>query len=729
VNSFARLIPYVWPHRKKLMLSTLFAVLVAILWSMNLSAAFPVVKVLMEQQNLADYVDQEIASAEGEIERRSATIRQIDEDIEAMEAEGGDTVELLKDRSRQQTKLSRASRMALVMSWVRSNVIPWIPADKFDMLALILVLLLFATILKSVCVFVQEVLIGSVVYLTVMGVRKDCFRKTLELDYQTLSLRGTSDLMSRFTYDMDVLVQGLTLLGGEVIREPLKAFGCVAFAFYVNWRLTLLSLLFAPLVAMAFYRVGKRLKVASRKLMESMSRLYKTLEETFDSAKIVIAFNGARRHRARFHRENKEYFTKAMKLVRIDSLTSPMTEVLGLLAVLVALLPGAYLVLRETTSIWGITLASSKMDMAQLSLLYVLLAGTMDPARKLSTTYAKLKRSMAAADRVFNVIDARSLVKEPAEPKPAARHSKSIEFREIRFTYAQVAEDGTPRPAVLENVQLTVKAGEVIVVVGENGSGKSTLVNLLPRYYDPDQGAVLIDGMDIREFRLRELRAQIGVVTQETLLFDETILDNIRYGKSGAGRDEIERAAEKAFVTPFLKTLPDGLNTRVGEKGQRLSGGQRQRIALARAILRDPPILILDEATSAIDAQSERLIHQTLREFAQGRTVFIITHAVSQSILDLVDRIVIMEEGKMIACGPHETLLEVCPPYRRLYRAQVHQAAGSQEEKLVPEEHPLEENPSAMDSTDNPGILPLRRIEHRPQKPNAKPNRPTGSDG
>ena len=701
MNSIARLIPYVWPYRKKLVLSTLFAMLVAVLWSLNLSAAFPVVKLLMEQQSLRDYVDQEIATSEAEIEARSKAISQIDADIEEIAAEGGDTVELLKDRARQQRKLSRASRLVLLMSWVKSNVIPWFPNDKFDMLTLILLLLLFATVLKSICVFVQEILIGSVVQLTVLGIRKDCFRKTLLLDYQTLALNGTSDLMSRFTYDMSVLVQGLTLMGGKVVREPLKAMGCLAFAFFVNWRLTLLSMLFVPLVGFAFYRVGKLLKVASKRLMESMSRLYKTLEETFDSIKIVIAFNGARRHRARFHRENKEFYAKAMKLVRIDSLTSPMTEILGLLAVLVALLPGAYLVLRETTSIWGITLSTSKMDMAQLSLLYVLLAGTIDPARKLSTTYAKLKRSMAAADRVFSLIDAKPLVREPADPVPAPWHSRSIEFRDIRFTYAQSRDDDTPRPTVLEGVKLFVEAGEVIVVVGENGSGKSTLVNLLPRYYDPEQGAVLIDDVDIREIRLKDLRAQIGVVTQETLLFDESIYENIRYGKPGANRADIERAADRAHVTPFLKNLPDGLNTRVGEKGQRLSGGQRQRIALARAILRDPPILILDEATSAIDAQSERLIHQTLRDFAKGRTVFIITHAVSQGILDLVDRIVIMQEGRMIAAGPHETLLEVCPPYRRLYRAQVHQG------------------------TADASILPLRRTETPP----GAVQRPTGSDG
>ncbi len=504
-------------------------------------------------------------------------------------------------------------------------------------------------------------------------------------------------------------------MGGKIIREPLKALGCLTFAFYVNWRLTLLSMLFIPLVGFAFYRMGKLLKVASKRLMESMSRLYRTMEETFDATKIVIAFNGARKHRAQFHRENKEYYGKAMKLVKVDSLTSPMTEVLGLVAVLVALLPGAYLVLRETTTIWGVTLASSKMDMAQLSLLYVLLAGMIDPARKLSTTYAKLKRSMAAADRVFDLIDAKPLVRETPEPQPAPWHSKSITFQDIRFTYAHSHEDDTQRPPVLENVDLTVNAGEVIVVVGENGSGKSTLVNLLPRYYDPEQGVVMIDDVDIRDIRLRDLRAQIGVVTQETLLFDDTIYENIRYGNPLASQADIERAAEQAYVTAFLKTLPDGLNTRVGGGGQRLSGGQRQRIALARAILRDPPILILDEATSAIDAQSERLIHETLREFAQGRTVFLITHAVSQSILDLVDRIVIMDQGRLIAAGPHETLMEVCPVYQRLYRAQVHQAAGSTEEGKAESGKPrLRLHEEDQD-------------EEKAEQPKSK--RPTGSDG
>jgi subfamily B ATP-binding cassette protein MsbA len=314
------------------------------------------------------------------------------------------------------------------------------------------------------------------------------------------------------------------------------------------------------------------------------------------------------------------------------------------------------------------------MDIAQLSVLYALLAGVSDPVRKLSSVYARLKKSAAAADRIFGLMDKQTLVREPVTPVELPRHKDSIEFRKIAFTYASTASHA--RPCVLDEVSLKVAAGEVVAVVGENGSGKSTLVNLLPRFYDPDGGAVLIDGRDIRDCRLRDLRRQVGVVTQETLLFDETIYDNIRYGKPQASRQEIERAAEQAHVTQFLDQLPEGFATPVGEKGSRLSGGQRQRISLARAILRDPSILILDEATSAIDSQSEYLIHKTLAEFVKGRTTFIITHSVTQSILDLVTRIAVMEQGQLRACGTHAELLESCAAYQRLYRMQVRQHAA-----------------------------------------------------
>src|SRR5690606_26855886 len=263
-------------------------------------------------------------------------------------------VNLYQEQSRQQAMLSVAGRSLFTMSLVKSYVLPWLPGDRFDLLALILVGLLVATLLKGLCIFVQDVLVGSVIERTVMDLRKTAFRKTLALDYQTVSLDGTPELMSRFTNDMNTLAYGLQLLGGKVVREPLKAITCLTGALFVSWQLTLLSVVFAPLAGVIFYRIGKKLKAASHRSMESMSRIYKMLEETFDAIKVVVAFDAAPRHRRRFHAENKEYYGKAMRIVRIDALTSPVTEVLGILAAFGALLPGAYLVLRGSDSISGI---------------------------------------------------------------------------------------------------------------------------------------------------------------------------------------------------------------------------------------------------------------------------------------------------------------------------------------------------------------------------------------
>lgn len=672
MNSFGRLLPYVWPHRSRLMLSVLFAGLVALFWGLNLSFAFPVIKVLLQDTTLEEYVNKEIAESREEIAAREEHIQMLEARAAQM-SQGDEHVRLLKTISRQQTKQSEASRNLLIMGWTKENVLPWVPRDKFDTLALILGVLLAATVIKGVCLFIQDLLIGSVVELSVMGIRKECFRRVLKLDYQSVRQAGTPELMSRFTYDMEVLGNGLNLLGGKVVREPLKALTCVILAFFVNWQLTLLSLLFVPLAGVIFYRIGKKLKQASHRVMESMSRIYKTLEETFEASKIVIAFDGSLKHRRRFHRENKQYIRKAIQIVRIDAITSPTTEVLGMLAAFVALLPGAYLVLRETREIWGIKLAPAPMDIAELSLMYVLLAGVIDPARKLSSVYSKLKRSTAAADRIFQLMDQKPLVNQAEITKPIPRLRRSIEFRDVHFAYHGKDDH---RVSVLNDVNLTIPAGEVVAVVGENGSGKSTLLNLLPRYFDPDQGAVLFDEVDIRDVRLRHLRAQIGVVTQETQLFDESVFENIRYGNPAATPQEVIRAASQAHALRFIEELPDGFETRVGEKGQRLSGGQRQRIALARAMLRNPSILILDEATSAIDSQSELLIHQALKEFCEDRTVFLITHSVTQSILEFVTMIAVMDEGRLCAAGPHEQLLKDCPKYRELYRSQVEQRAA-----------------------------------------------------
>lgn len=642
------------------------------LWGATLSVSFPVVKVLLQDETLAGHIHEQILECEKQIFRAEMELKEYEERL-LNAANETETVSLLRKKARAESRMTSASQKLAAFRWIEVFVVPHLPGDRFLMFTTILLLLLVLTLLKLVCMFAEEMLVGSVVQLTVMRVRKECFRRVLALDYQTLKMQGTSELMSRFTYDVEALGSGLALLGGKLIREPLKALACVCLAFWVNWQLMLLSVLFVPVAAVVFHRIGKMLKKASQKSMESVARIYKVLEETFEAIKIVIAFDGGRRHRQHHHRESKTYYLKSMKIAMADALTNPTTELLGMSAVVLALLPGAYLVLRETTTIWEIPLASSPMDMADLSLMYALLVGVLDPVRKLSSVFSKVKRAGVAADRVFELIDMKTLVVEPADPRQLPREIQAVEFQEVGFTYQN---KGHTRPTVLDNINLKFSKGEVIAIVGENGSGKSTLVNLLPRFFDPDRGSVLIDGIDIRDCSLADLRSHIGIVTQETLLFDDSIYENIRYGRSDAGRGAVEKAADQAFVTQFLDQMPERLATGVGEKGASLSGGQRQRIALARAILRNPGILILDEATSAIDSLSERLIHQTLETFVRDRMTFIITHSISDSILKLITRVVVLERGRVIATGKHSELLESSAVYRRLYQAQLRGAPG-----------------------------------------------------
>jgi ATP-binding cassette subfamily B protein/subfamily B ATP-binding cassette protein MsbA len=327
-----------------------------------------------------------------------------------------------------------------------------------------------------------------------------------------------------------------------------------------------------------------------------------------------------------------------------------------------ALLAGAYLVLGEHLHLFGIQMTNQAMDSATLLTLYGFLAAIADPVRKLSSVYPKLQSGAAAADRIFSFIDRRPRVRRNTDGRRLERHRTTIEFKGVCFSY----EPGVP---ILTNVSLDIRFGETIGLVGKNGCGKTTLVGLLPRFYDPDHGAILVDGQDIRTLNLRCLRQQIGLVTQETVLFDDTIANNIAYGNRHAKPEDIESAAKKAFAHEFITKQTQGYETRIGEAGSRLSGGQKQRIALARAILRDPSILILDEFTSQYDAESEVLIHRALKEFMRDRTTIMITHR--QNTLEIADRIVMIEQGSIAAVGTHAELNRACEPYRRLYEAQL----------------------------------------------------------
>jgi subfamily B ATP-binding cassette protein MsbA len=673
VDSLRRLLPFIEPYRRRLVISIVFGLIVAALWGANLTAVFPVIQTLLDRQPIHVYVARTVANITDEITHRQENLREIDQRVAELDRQKLDPhdpkyVELLSRRVETEWKLNYANRQLLMLRRVQLHVLPHVPEDEFKAFGLILCVLMVAELIKGIFCYWQEVMIGSVVQKVIMAIRMQCLEKVLALDYQTLARDGSSGLMSRFTYDVEQVSQGVMLIGTRVVREPLKCLACFVFALWVNWRLTLLSVFFLPLLALFLNWYGHVLKRASRRVMDSMTRIYKVLEETLEGLKIVISFGAAKRHHDLFQRENDRFYLKAMRVVRIDAFAKPTMEVLGLLAMFIAMLPGAYLVLEQKTDILGIRLANDVISAPGLCMLYALLLGMLDPCRKMSATFSKMKRTAAALERIFELVDRQPLICDPEKPVDIARHSKAIEFRNVSFQYL-ARHEGDARAPALTNVNLTVRAGEVIALVGPNGCGKSTLVSMLPRLYDPGQGSILIDEVPIQQARLADLRRQIGLVTQETMLFDDTIAENIRYGKPDATDLEVENAARRAHVSEFAQHLPLGLQTPVGERGKELSGGQRQRVALARAIVRDPAILILDEATSAADAQSEAFIHNALESFANGRTVFIITHSMTPALLKLVDRIVVMQSGAIVASGTHEEMLNTCSVYESLCRA------------------------------------------------------------
>ena len=541
------------------------------------------------------------------------------------------------------------------------------PDDPFQTLVLTVGLLLLGTAVKSLFMVAHSILVSRLSQLATLRLRNDFYRRTLDMEIARFGNEGTSDLMNRFTSDMEGLGSGLNEVFGKLVREPLKMIACLVGAAWVCWRLLLVSLLLAPLAAFMIRWLAKTLKRANRLAMEEMSAMYNTLDETFQGIKVVKAFTMERHERRRLLANSRKYFFKQMRIARYDALTRPLIEMIGILIISLALLAGAYLTINHETRLFGLRMTNEPLSLSMLLLFYGLLAGMSDPARKLSEVFSRIQRGAAAADRIFQLVDRQPLIVDPPRPLPVSRHRREIVFAGVDFHYH-------PAHPVLEQIELRIPFGETVAIVGPNGCGKSTLANLVPRFFDPTGGSVRLDGVDLRDLRLKDLRRQIGLVTQETLLFDDTVANNIRYGSPHARPEDVIEAAQQAHAHRFIEErLAQGYQTIVGAKGTRISGGQRQRIALARAILRDPALLILDEATSQIDLESEQIIQQVLQKFIRNRTTIIITHRMS--VLALADRIVVMNCGRILDVGTHDQLLHRCDLYSRLYDIQLKEIA------------------------------------------------------
>jgi ABC-type multidrug transport system fused ATPase/permease subunit len=657
MDSFLRALKFAWPFRWRLAGSLACGVVVAVFWGANISAIYPLLTVLLENKTLVEWTDGKIAAIEREMEEFEREVEQQQERL-AAEPDADAKAAVAGLLCRRQDQLADREAERAFYKRIRPYVAWGAPATPFRTLCLLLGAVMLGMVVKTVFDFLQEYLSSQVVNQTVFSLRREFFRRTIHLDLEDFSETQTHELTARFTSDMESLSSGLRALLGKVLLEPMKSISCLAFACFFNWRLTLATLLLVPAGAVLMGTIGRYLKRVSRRHLESHSRIYKILQETFLGIFVVKAFSAETRERMRFYREAKRNYLQSDRLARTEALAGPLLELLTVAGICAALLAGSYLVLTQTRHIFGIRLTHDPMTPGLLMTFYALLAGMSDPIRKTFSVYGRVQRGVAASERIFASMDRRPRIHAPRFAPKLERHRHSVEFSGVEFGYHR-------SQPVLKDVDLRIEFGETLAVVGPTGCGKTTLVHLLPRFYDPARGSVSIDGQDVRDVNVVSLRRQIGLVTQHTVLFDDTVYNNIAYGCEGASRERVEAAARAAYAHRFIEALPHGYETTIGEMGASLSGGQRQRIALARALLRDPAILILDEATSSLDVESESLIHRMLREFKGERTVLMVTHRMSA--LDVADRIAVVSAGRLEAVGTLDEILKSSPTFRRMH--------------------------------------------------------------
>ncbi len=474
---------------------------------------------------MQQWIDEQIQENRTTIAAESVKLERWHKELAAVEKSGDKTGcwEIQQTISTTENEIASAKTHLRSSEFAKPYIDAYLPHDPFHTLLLITGLLLVGTVVKDLFLVANNLLVARLSQHTIFDLRKLFYRRTLRMDLATFGEDGTADLMSRFTNDMSQVAGGLDSLFGKLVREPLKMLACLAGAAFISWRLLLLTLFITPVAAFSIRWLAKMLKRANRRAMEDMAVIYTTLEETFRSIKIVKAFTNEPQERKRFHDNNKRYYHKAMKIARYDSLSHPMTEVMGIATVSMVMIVGGWLIFSPEPRLFWFSLKNWQLSQAAMLTFFAMLAGMADPLRKMSDIFSNLQSGFAAADRIFARLDREPKIRDPKQPAPFHRHCRDLTFENVGFAY----QPGKP---VVEEVNLRIAFGETLAIVGPNGCGKSTLVNLIPRFADPTAGVVKLDGVPLGDMRLRSLRGQIGLVTQETMLFDDTIFNNIRYG-------------------------------------------------------------------------------------------------------------------------------------------------------------------------------------------------------
>ena len=519
---------------------------------------------------------------------------------------------------------------------------------------------LVAYLLKGLGAYASTYLMTDIGQRVVRDLRDRLFRHILDQSAAFFSRKTTGQLMSRITNDVNQVQQAVSETAGDLMREGLSLIGFAGYLFFLDWRLALVAVTGAPLVMYPLVKFGKRIRSTTRRSQQELERLSHVTAEAFTGHRIVKAFGAEAHEESKFRRASQRLYRTNLKVTSSLAVLPPLMELLGGVAIVALVWHGSRQIAAGTLTTGGFT-----SFIAAAFLMY-------GPVKKLSRVNSSIQQALAASERIFEILDTHSEVIE----RPGARRlpdlRQSIRFDDVSFAY----EDGSGNH-ILRDVSFTVGAGQVVAIVGLSGAGKTTLVNLVPRFYDVTGGAILIDGVDIRDVTLASLRAQIGIVTQETVLFDDTIANNIAYGSPGASREAITAAARAANAHDFIQSQASKYDTEIGERGQKLSGGQRQRIAIARALLKNPPILILDEATSSLDAESERLVQEALQNLMRDRTSFVIAHRLST--VRRADAIIVLDRGRIVETGRHEELLaRPGGAYAKLYSLQIFEGRTDQ---------------------------------------------------
>jgi len=532
--------------------------------------------------------------------------------------------------------------------WTNVLILRETPLESLKILCLSILTVFF---IKNIFLYIKNILLRIVELKLVKEIRD-----RLYIHIQTLSLgyfnrQHTGSITSIVMNDVEQLQIALAVVFQRLFVEPINILTFVALLFIISWKLALIAIIIIPLAGIAIFSIGRSIRRKSRRTQAKIAEIMQILTETLASIRIVKAFVNEKEEVKNFTRESKHYFKLLLKRARLDLIAGPTTETFGVIIGVVLLWYGGMEVLAQK----GV----SAEDFIRFILILFSILG---PIKQLSNVNLKIQIGAASAERIFGLLDTPPEIVEDPDPIELDVFNNAIEFDQIYFEYSDTDE------RVLDEVSFTIKKGEIVALVGPSGSGKSTIADLIPRFFDVSKGALRIDGNNVRKISFSSLRGSMGIVTQEVILFNDTIRKNIAYGQSDVTEEAIQKAAEAANALEFIEQTPDGFDTLIGERGVNLSGGQKQRLAIARALLKNPPILILDEATSALDTESEKMVQKAIEVLMKDRTVLVIAHRLST--VQNADKIVVLDKGKILEVGSHNELYEKGGLYRRLYDIQ-----------------------------------------------------------